>query len=148
MSERSFRFRLSSRHPAPDRATTDLVVAFLTDTGTWEPQTPSLTMPGFRLSLIALLLCQHTYLVANARERHIPLEAVEADFAVVTSGDWILAAVEGDFRLRLDPAASVQERGLADADALAFIQERMKLCPVSRNLPESVRKRIDVTVTA
>jgi hypothetical protein len=145
MSERTFQFRLRSSHPAPDRATQDLVVEFLTDSGAWEPQQLSLTMPGFRIYLISLLLCQHFYLVANAREKAIPLLQVEAGFVVTTSSDWIVASVEGDFRIRLDAAASEQERGLADADAITYMQERMKLCPISRNLPDGVHKRIDLT---
>jgi hypothetical protein len=145
MAERSFRFRLRSSHPAPDRDTADLAVDFLGDSGVWEPQQLSLTMPGFRLYLISLLLCQHFYLVANAREKGIPLRDVEADFTVTTSGDWILASAEGDFRIRLDAAASERERALADADAIAYMRERMKLCPISRNLPETVRKRMDLT---
>ncbi|WP_255024124.1 hypothetical protein [Cyanobium sp. T1G-Tous] len=119
MSERNFQFRLRSSHPAPDRATQDLVVEFLGDSGEWETQQLSLTMPGFRLYLISLLLCQHFYLVANAREKAIPLQQVEADFIVNTSSDWIVASVNGDFRIRLDGAASAQERGVADADAIA-----------------------------
>jgi hypothetical protein len=102
-------------------------------------------MPGFRLYLISLLLCQHFYLVANAREKAIPLQQVEADFIVNTSSDWIVASVNGDFRIRLDGAASAQERGVADADAIAYLQERMKLCSISRNLPESVGKQIKLT---
>ena len=89
MSERNFQFRLRSSHPAPDRATQDLVVEFLGDSGAWEPQQLSLTMPGFRIYLISLLLCQHFYLVANAREKAIPLQQVEADFFVTTSSDWM-----------------------------------------------------------
>ncbi|MDM7938352.1 MAG: hypothetical protein QUV06_12965 [Cyanobium sp. CZS 48M] len=145
MAERTFQFRLHSSHLAPDRATEGLVVEFLTDSGAWEPQQLSLTMPGFRLYLISLLLCQHFYLVANAREKAIPLQQVEADFLITTSSDWIVAGVEGDFRIRLDASASEQERGLADADAIAYMQERMKLCPISRNLPESVGKRIELS---
>lgn len=64
---------------------------------------------------------------------------------VTTSSGWIVAAVEGDFRIRLDPAASAEHRQLADAEAIAFMQERMKLCPISRNLPEHVHKRIDLS---
>lgn len=145
MGERTFQFRLRSSHPAPDRASEGLVVEFLTDAGAWETQQLSLTMPGFRLYLISLLLCQHFYLVANAREKAIPLKQVEADFLVTTSSDWVVASVEGDFRIRLDASASEQERGLADADAIATMQERMKLCPISRNLPESVGKRIELS---
>jgi hypothetical protein len=144
MDQRVFQFRLRSSHPAPERATSGLVVEFLTPAGLWEPQQLSLTMPGFRLYLISLLLCQHTYLVANARERRIPLATVEATFTVRTSSTWIVESVEGDFRMRLDPAATAEERGLADAEAIAWMQERMTLCPISRNLPEGVRKRIEL----
>lgn len=72
------------------------MVEFHGDSGSWEPQ---------------LLLCQHFYLVTNAREKAIPLQQVEADFIVTTSGDWIVASVNGN----------------------------------SRNLPESVGKRIKLT---
>ncbi|MEB3322306.1 MAG: hypothetical protein VKI81_05735 [Synechococcaceae cyanobacterium] len=148
MSQRTFRFRLHSRHRPPERATEDLAVEFLTDSGVWEPQHLSLTMPGFRLYLISLLLCQHFYLVANAREKAIPLERVEGEFVVTTSSDWIVAAVDGDFRIALDAAAPPAERALADAEAVAYMRERMKLCPISRNLPEAVPKRIDLTALA
>ena len=142
MNNRTFRFRLRSSHLPPQRATSNLVVELLNDAGQWEPQQLSFSTPGFRLYLIALLLCQHVYLVANAQEKRIPLERVEAEFLVTTSSDWIVAAVEGDFRIRLDPSASAEEQQLADAEAIAFMQERMKLCPVSRNLPDHVHKRI------
>ena len=146
MGLRTFQFRLHSSHSAPHRSTEGLVVEFLNDQRLWEPQPLSPTMPGFRLYLISLLLCQHFYLVANALERHIPLQEVEADFVVTTSHDWIVTAVEGDFRIRLDASASPQEQQLVDAGVIASIQERMKLCPVSRNLPEGVHKRMDLTV--
>lgn len=86
--------------------------------------------PGFRLYLLSLLLCQHHYLVANAQERRIPLRELEGTFTVITSADWILEQVTGDFRLQLDTNA--------------FSDERMKLCPVSRNLPHSVEKRMEL----
>ncbi len=140
MTHRTFQFRLRSSHPAPDRATEALVVEFLSESGDWQPQTPSLTTPGFRLYLLSLLLCQHHYLVANAQERGIPLQRVEGTFKVVTSADWILEQVTADFLLQLDPRASSEERERADAEAIAYIKERMKLCPVSRNLPHSVEK--------
>jgi hypothetical protein len=138
MSARTFRFRLRSSHRPPERNTTDLVVEFLSDSGLWEPQQLSLTMPGFRIYLISLLLCQHFYLVANAREKAIPLQEVQADFNVTTSSDWIIASVEGNFGIRLDPGSTPSE------DAIAYMQERMKLCPISRNLPEGVAKSISL----
>jgi hypothetical protein len=146
MNQRTFQFRLHSSHAAPDHATGSPVVEFLAESGEWQPQNPSLTTPGFRLYLLSLLLCQHHYLVANAQERGIPLQQVEGTFTVLTSADWILEQLNGAFVIRLDPGASGQERSRADADAIAYIKERMKLCPVSRNLPDSVVKRIDLSL--
>jgi hypothetical protein len=111
-----------------------------------QPQNPSLATPGFRLYLLSLLLCQHHYLVANAQERGIPPRQVEGSFTVITSADWILEQLEGAFVIRLDPVASGQERGRADADAIAYIKDRMKLCAVSRILPDSVVKRIALSL--
>jgi hypothetical protein len=144
MSSRTFQFRLRSSHPAPDRLTESLVVEFLAESGEWQHQIPSLTTPGFRLYLLSLLLCQHHYLVANAQERDIPLRQVEGSFTVVTSADWILEQVQGDFCLQLDPGASREAQAHADTVAMAYIKERMKLCPVSRNLPASVEKHIEI----
>ena len=142
MNERTFHFRLRSSHRPPERSTTDLVVEFLSDSGLWEPQQLSLSMPGFRIYLISLLLCQHFYLVANAREKGIALQQVQADFKVTTSTDWIIDHVDGDFRIRLDLDASANE------EAITYMQERMKLCPISKNLPDSVGKTINVTTMA
>jgi len=142
MSQRTFQFRLRSSHAAPDYATGSLVVEFLAESGEWQPQNPSLTTPGFRLYLLSLLLCQHHYLVANAQERAIPLQQVEGSFTVATSADWILETVKGAFVIQLDPEASSQEQARADAETISYIKERMKLCPVSRNLPQTVQKSI------
>jgi hypothetical protein len=147
MTGRTFRFRLHSSHRLPERSTSNLVVEFLAESGLWEPQQLSFSLPGFRIYLISLLLCQHVYLVANAQEHNIPLHQVDADFVVTTSSDWIVAAVEGDFRIRLDADATPEERQLASTEAIAFMQERMKLCPISRNLPESVAKHIGLSVS-
>jgi hypothetical protein len=69
MSQRTFQFRLFSSHAAPDRVTASLVVEFLAESGEWQPQTPSLTTPRFRLYRLSLLLCQYYCLVANAQEQ-------------------------------------------------------------------------------
>ncbi len=78
--------------------------------------------------------------MANAQERGIPLRQVEGSFTVITSADWILEKLEGDFQIMLDPDASSEERARGDADAIRYIRERMNLCPVSRNLPATVQK--------
>lgn len=148
MSPRSFEFRLCSRHSAPDRSSSDLEVAWRHPSGHWEAQHPDLTTPGFRLYLLSLLLCQHHYLVANALERNLPLRQVEGRFSVTTTADWIIEAVDGSFTMELDPARAADEDAQAPADAAAieYIRERMRLCPVSRNLREGVRKSISLDV--
>jgi len=50
--------------------------------------------------------------------------------------------VEGDFRIQIDRQASASE------EVIAYLQERMKLCPISKNLPESVAQTINVTTMA
>jgi hypothetical protein len=108
-TDRSFRFRLQSCHSAPGCTSTDRAVKWLNGEGEWQPQHLDLTMPGFRLYLISLFLCQHVYLVANARERQMALARVDAE--------------------------------------LSDIQERMKACPVSRNLPAEVEKITSLRIT-
>ena len=148
MNHRTFPFRLRSNHGTPDRATHSLLVEFLSEAGDWQPQHPSLSTPGFRLYLLSLVLCHHHYLVAKAQEKAIPLLQVQADFTVITSADWIIEQVSGSFRLELDPAEPAEERARADDAAIAFISERMKLCPVSRNLPATVKKTITLEVAS
>lgn len=144
MSARTFLFRLRSSHhtagPGPEAASDTLSVDVQNAEGQWEPQHPDLTTPGFRLYLLSLLLCQHFYLVANAREMGVPLEEVTGTFRVTTSEDWILQEVRGEFMLRLQDGDEAHQQSATDPSTLATIQQRMKLCPVSRNLPEGVRK--------
>ncbi len=145
-TSRRFHFRLQSLHPAPEGASPQPTVQWLNGEGRWESQELTLTMPGFRIYLISLLLCQHFYLVANAHERQVPLARVETEFTVTAAEDWILQSVIGEFRLQLQEAADGRAvTAVSDAD-LTYIQERMKACPVSRNLPAGVEKITSVLI--
>jgi len=141
MTNLLFQFRLQSRHGAAGES---LSVDFRTgEQEPWQPLEPGLRTPGFRLFLLSLLLCQHHYLVANALERLLPLAAVDGVLSVATSGDWMIEAVNGTFQVRLvapDGAATP----VLDEPSLAFLERRMKVCPVSRNLPGTVTKSIVV----
>ena len=130
-------FRLRSSQTASDSTTQSLVVEMLGESGEWTPQILSLTFPGFRLYLLSLLLCLHHSLVVNARERGLQLQKVEARFDVV-SLEWRLQQVRGSFALMLDPAGTAR----ADVKTLAAIVERMKQCPVSRNLSGEVSQHL------
>ena len=145
-SPRQFQFRLQSEHQPPGGTSSDLTVQWLNPEGSWEPQQLSLTMPGFRIYLISLLLCQHHYLVANALERGLPLQRVEAEFGVTAADNWILQSVRGRFRVSLSANGGQELPRVAQTD-LDYIKERMQACPVSRNLPPGVEKVTAVDVT-
>jgi hypothetical protein len=144
MNSHCFHFRLQSRHGGQERASESLSVAFRSDdTSQWQPLEPSLQTPGFRLYLLSLLLCQHHYLVANALERHLPLAAVDGELSVTTSSGWRIETVSGRFLVSLAGDAGEAPPPL-EPETLAFLEQRMTACPVSRNLPETVRKAIVV----
>ncbi|MCP9835741.1 MULTISPECIES: OsmC family protein [unclassified Cyanobium] len=141
MSQLLFQFQLQSRHGA---AGDSLSVDFRNgDQEPWQPLEPSLQTPGFRLYLLSLLLCQHHYLVANAIERHLPLAAVDGVLSVTASADWMVEAVSGTLQVRLEAAEGAATPELDEASR-AFLERRMKVCPVSRNLPGTVSKSIVV----
>ncbi len=141
MSQLLFQFRLQSRHGAAgDSLSVDVRNG---EQEPWQPLQPSLQTPGFRLFLLSLLLCQHHYLVANARERHLPLAAVNGVLSVTASADWMVEAVEGTFQVRLEAADGAATPALDEASR-AFLERRVKVCPVSRNLPGTVTKSIVV----
>jgi hypothetical protein len=144
MSQLLFQFQLQSRHGA---AGDSLSVDFRNGAQEpWQPLEPSLQTPGFRLFLLSLLLCQHHYLVANAVERHLPLAAVDGVLSVTASADWMVEAVNGTFQVRLEAADGGPTPEL-DEPSRAFLERRMKVCPVSRNLPGTVTKSIVVQAT-
>ncbi len=141
MSQLLFQFRLSSRHGAAgDSLSVDVRNG---EQEPWQPLEPCLQTPGFRLFLLSLLLCQHHYLVANAQERHLPLAAVDGVLSVTASADWMVEAVNGTFQVRLEATDGAATPTL-DEPSRAFLERRMKVCPVSRNLPGTVTKSIVV----
>mmetsp|Transcript_6250 Transcript_6250/g.12999 ORF Transcript_6250/g.12999 Transcript_6250/m.12999 type:complete len:168 (+) Transcript_6250:146-649(+) len=140
-TDRIFSFRLRSTH-GKDLKTKELIIEALVN-GTWEKQEASFAMPGFRQYLVSLVVCQHFYLIANAKEREIPVQEVEGEVTITTGKDWIMKQFAGTFTLGLDPAVSAAN---ATPDALKYCQERMALCPVSKNLPAGTHKKITVCV--
>jgi hypothetical protein len=53
----------------------------------------------------------------------------------------------GDFRIRIEQLAP-GESAQPSTDSIAFLEERMKLCPISRNLPDNVIKNIHLSALA
>ena len=142
MTVRQFRFRLNSKPGAPAAEAQPAAIDLLDADGCWQPQRIDAATPGFRLYLIALLLCLHTAIVMQSADLGLALQEVQGELQAQVLDDWSLEAVEADLRLRF--AGSIAEGGLATA--LEQIRARMDQCPVSRNLPGTVRKRFGVSL--
>jgi hypothetical protein len=130
MEERIFHLRSRSDHEGD----TNELAAFSFDLevdGEWQPVTLSVNMPPFRAFVCASLMCQHAYLRMNATERGLAVVHAAGDFWMKTR-DWHVYEITARFVLSL-------RRGSATAEDLAFIGERMRDCPISRNLPSAVK---------
>jgi hypothetical protein len=55
----------------------------------------------------------------------------------------MIETVSGTFQVSLEGAAG-EVTPVLDPETIAFLERRMKVCPVSRNLPETVSKVIVV----
>jgi hypothetical protein len=141
MANRHFQFRLRSHPNAAAASIDNLSVEMLVEGGAWQRQQPQLDSPPFRLYLIALLLCEHRQLVVHSQERGLPLHQVSADYSVSTSADWDLLRISSRFRIQLEAAATTLE----PLDR-AWLVERMRLCPVGRNLPATVERELTLAM--
>ena len=83
--------------------------------------------PGFLVFVYAVLSCQQMHMRLGCVERGLHLDLAGGDIEVVTREDWIIT------RLRVDFEAHLKE-GHASAEDVDTIVQRMKNCPVSRNL--------------
>jgi hypothetical protein len=144
MTQRTFQFRLHSKHGSHKTGESTPVVERLSDAGVWEVQEPGLTTPPFRLSLIALLLCLRFHLIQEAEKRQMPLKALRGTLTVDVTEDWDIERWSAHFAVVLDAAASGVAQTNADAPALAALRARMERSPVARNMPPAIHKQIDV----
>jgi uncharacterized protein YciW len=144
MASRTFQLRLRSSHAGPELTSQSVVVERLSEGGIWQPQSPSLGTPPFRLYLLSLLLCLQFHLLAEARERGLPLRQVRADLTATVAENWDLEALAAHFQLRLDPGAEPEQRGQASPEVLDALVARMRLSPVPRNRPAAVPLSLEV----
>jgi hypothetical protein len=125
MDERSFHLRSRALHTGEsnDLAQLDLEVEV---EGSWQPIDLMSAMPPFRAFVCSALMCQHAYLRMNASERDLEIDVATSDFWMKTA-DWLVTDVTATFRV------TVRNDDVSDED-LSFIGERMRDCPISRNL--------------
>ena len=126
MSERIFRMRIFCDYKEPDNTVESQQVelfkenewvAFDLDTGT----------AGFLIFVYAVLACQQMHLRLGCKDRGLKLASAAGDIEIATTEDWLIT------KLRVDFTASLKagEPGAEDVEAII---ERMKSCPVSKNL--------------
>ena len=137
MSDRSFKFRLNCSYTDPDNSIDQLVVETLID-DEWQLLDISTKSPGFQLFNYGLLSCQHLYFRTNAAERGLMMSSASAFLAIETDINWNILSMNVEFNGKL-------KSGSPSEDVIAYIIERMGLCPVSSNIKEVSDSQRSVT---
>jgi len=136
MTDQTFHLRLKCGYDTPDNNPANLVVEVNAD-DKWEPFNPEIETPGFLLFVYALFSCQLRYLRMNCAERNIVLESTAGELRLTAGLDWNVKTVLITFRSSL-------KSGQPAVDDIDYVRERMRHCPVSTNLPDSVDTNNDV----
>ena len=131
MSKQRFHLRLDCTYETSENKVSVLEVEVFTEHG-WAPLDLNETTPGFLIFVYAIFTCQHTYLRANGSENGLIFDSAEGDMKLEASEDWLLESIELAFNVKLKSGAASDEK-------TALIIERMKQCPVSKNLPVDIR---------
>ena len=137
MSDRSFKFRLNCSYTEPDNSIDQLVVETLID-DEWQVLDINAKSPGFQLFNYGLLSCQHLYFRTNATERDLMMSSASAHLAIETDANWNILSMHVEFNGKL-------KSGSPNEDVIAYIIERMGLCPVSSNMEEVSDSQRSVT---
>ena len=136
MAQRKFTMRLQCRYQGPDNSIAQLAVEVLTADG-WETLDLSVTSPGFQIFVYSVFTCQHKYFHVNCAERSLMLKKAEGSLLLTTDRDWNIQSVRIEFTGYLQSGSAAQH----DID---YITDRMKQCPVSRNLRDVQDSRVTI----
>jgi len=131
MKQRYFRLRLNCTYKNPENEIDDLNVDVL-NKKTWEKLDLSVKSPGFLLFINGLFSCQHLYMRSNSAERNLVLKSATGELKIIASEFWDIQEAEISFHVKL-------KSGTPSEDDINYITERMKHCPVSSNLPDSLQ---------
>ncbi len=134
MSGHRFQLRATFRYAGDDNRLDGLDTEILTDDG-WQALDLNLSSPGFLIFVYSFLICQHTYFHANCTESGLLLERAGVELLLVAGDDWRIGQIEIGVRPTL-------RAGEAAAETIAYIEKRMRQCPVSINLNEPADYRI------
>jgi uncharacterized OsmC-like protein len=118
--------RLVSRYEGSENNIADLAVEAFED-GAWQAFDLNTRSPGFLIFVYADFTCQHLYLRTNAAERGLILASAKGSIQMVTTEDWNLEKLQINFDVEL-------ANGTATSKDVDYVIERMKQCPVSKNI--------------
>lgn len=127
MTTRSWTLRIRCHYEGAKNSITSLDVEQRNDKGDFVPLVIGNNSPGFLIFVYSILSCQHLYMYVNAAERGVQLESMHGTFDMATTEDWMLTELRVHFDAKL-------RSGTPSADDIAYIEQRMNQCPVSRNL--------------
>lgn len=137
-TDRTFDFRLNSTYADPGNILATLHVEHRVDQ-IWQPFQLDVQTRGFLIFVYSCFICQHTYLRVNATEQGLDLAFISGSFKMTTSHDWYILAINAEFDVYLSA-------GNAGHGQVHYLVERMKGCPVSRNLGQDVEKCTNLTI--
>jgi uncharacterized OsmC-like protein len=130
MDERVFHLRSRASHDEESNDLVQLELEIEVDGG-WQPLAMTAEMPPFRAFVCAALMCQHAYLRMHASEMDLVLREARGELWMKTA-DWFVTEITASFQLEI-------EGEYPSTEDLAFISERMRDCPISRNLSGAVK---------
>lgn len=130
---RVFEYWLESHHGLQDNELVHVACERLVEEG-WQPYTVEMTGPPFATFIYSAFACQLAYLRMNAAERGLAVDRVRGRLRMVTE-DWVVQEIEAEFWIHA-------RSGMATAEDLAYIEDRMRSCPVSRNLPTARKQTV------
>ena len=126
MSKRNFQLRLLCRYEDPDNSIADLKVDVLVD-DQWEQFDLNIRTAGFLMFVYTIFTCQHMYMRTNCAEKELMLDSANGTIELLADEDWVVESLHISFVGKLRAGSPREED-------VAYIKERMKLCPVSINL--------------
>jgi uncharacterized OsmC-like protein len=126
MNERVFRMQMSCDYQEPDNTVARLQLKVFQD-GEWKAFDLNAGSPGFLVFVYAVFSCQQMHLRLGCVDRGLRLDSASGEIEMVTTEDWIITRLHVAFAAQL-------KTGEAGAEDVETIIQRMKNCPVSRNL--------------
>ena len=126
MSERIFKMRIFCDYKEPDNTVESQRVELFKE-GEWTDFDLDTGTAGFLVFVYAVLACQQMHLRLGCKDRNLQLATAAGDIEIATTADWIIS------RLRVNFSALLNS-GVASDEDVATVIQRMKNCPVSKNL--------------